>query len=215
MNLAVLPFQIFALLYAIVIHEWAHGYIAHKMGDNTAFYMGRLTLNPVKHIDPIGTLILPAILIVAGSPIVFGWAKPVPVNPNNFKNYKKGELAVSLAGPLANLFSAILFTILGYILMPIARHNAVMAQMVLFFDFIILVNIVLFAFNLIPLPPLDGSHILALFLSPKGVYKYNKIAPYGFYIILALLIFNIIDLYLIGMIKLYWIIFHAPFILHI
>ena len=159
-NLILLPIKLFALLYAIVIHEWAHGYAAYKMGDNTAYYMGRLTLNPLKHIDLLGTVILPAVMLLTGSPVLFGWAKPVPVNPHNFNDIKKGTMYVSLAGPGANLISAFAFAGIFHLVIPYIQEFSFAVPIVYFLIFGAIINIVLFAFNLIPIPPLDGSHFV-------------------------------------------------------
>ncbi len=203
-NLVYVPLQLFALLYAIVIHEWAHGYAALKMGDKTAYYMGRLTLNPLKHIDPIGTVLLPAIMLIFRSPIMFGWAKPVPINPGNFNDIRKGQIVVALAGPGANLISAFFFTgcliIMG---LAVPQTMFMYEGLKAFFNFAMMINIVLFAFNLIPIPPLDGSHILAMLLPPKQAFEYNKIAPFGFVIIMGLLLMGLIDRYLIFVWNLY------------
>ncbi|HHH84847.1 MAG TPA: site-2 protease family protein [Firmicutes bacterium] len=210
-EVAIIPLQILALLYAIVIHEWAHGYAAHKMGDNTAYYMGRLTLNPLRHMDLFGTILLPLLLIVTRSPILFGWAKPVPVNPNNFRDFKKGEVVVSLAGVTANLLSALAFTSLVFILRPLSGTPLVQ-PMIFFFIIASVINVILFAFNLIPIPPLDGSHILMLLLPPKQAIVFNRIAPYGFIIILGLLFVGAIDVYLRLILNLYFIITGLPLI---
>ncbi len=210
-DVAIIPLQILALLYAIVIHEWAHGFAAYKMGDNTAYYMGRLTLNPIRHMDLFGTVLLPLLLIVTRSPILFGWAKPVPVNPNNFRDFKKGEVVVSLAGVTANILSALLFTALVFIL----RHFSGMPliqPMIFFFIIASVINVILFAFNLIPIPPLDGSHILMLLLPPKQAMVFNRIAPYGFIIILGLLLVGAIDVYLRLILNLYFTVTGLPLI---
>ena len=210
-DVAIIPLQILALLYAIVIHEWAHGFAAYKMGDNTAYYMGRLTLNPIRHMDLFGTVLLPLLLIVTRSPILFGWAKPVPVNPNNFRDFKKGEVVVSLAGVTANILSALLFTALVFIL----RHFSGMPliqPMIFFFIIASVINVILFAFNLIPIPPLDGSHILMLLLPPKQAMVFNRIAPYGFIIILGLLLVGVIDVYLRLILNLYFTVTGLPLI---
>ncbi|MBN2727309.1 site-2 protease family protein [Candidatus Mcinerneyibacteriota bacterium] len=210
-DIAIIPLQILALLYAIVIHEWAHGFAAYKMGDNTAYYMGRLTLNPIRHMDLFGTVLLPLLLIVTRSPILFGWAKPVPVNPNNFRDFKKGEVVVSLAGVTANILSALLFTALVFILRPYSRTPFVQ-PMIFFFIIASVINVILFAFNLIPIPPLDGSHILMLLLPPKQAMVFNRIAPYGFVIILGLLLVGVIDVYLRLVLNLYFTLTGLPLI---
>jgi len=208
-NIALIPLQVLALLYAIVIHEWAHGYAAYKMGDNTAYAMGRLTLNPVRHMDLFGTVLLPLLLIVTRSPILFGWAKPVPVNPNNFRDYRKGEVIVSLAGITANIISALVFTAFAFLLRPVSSQ-AFARPMIFFFIIASVINVVLFAFNLIPIPPLDGSHIFMLLLPPKQALLYQRIAPYGFFIIIGLLFLGIIDVYLRSVLSLYFLITGLP-----
>jgi Zn-dependent protease len=137
-----------------------HGFVADQLGDPTAKNAGRLTLNPIKHLDPIGSVILPFILVITGSPFVFGWAKPVPYNPNNLNDRKYGDAKVAAAGPLANLSMAIIFSIMFRFLDPLSMF----AQLV---SVIIVVNLVLMIFNLVPIPPLDGSKILATFLPSK------------------------------------------------
>ncbi len=209
-NLVMLPIKLFALLYAIVIHEWAHGYAAYKMGDNTAYYMGRLTLNPLKHIDPIGTVILPAVMLLTGSPVLFGWAKPVPINPHNFDDIKKSTMYVSLAGPAANLVSAFAFAGLFHLIIPYMNEFSFATPILYFLIFGAIINIVLFAFNLIPIPPLDGSHVVSMFLSPKQAYQYNKIAPYGFFIIMGMVIIGITDIYLRLIMHLFVILVRLP-----
>jgi Zn-dependent protease len=163
-----------ALLYALILHEVAHGWVAEKMGDSTARWMGRLSLNPVKHLDPIGTIML----LVLG----FGWAKPVPVNFNNFRDFRKGLIFVSAAGITANIllaFIALLVLNLGYfnVYNPIGEMLWYFAQ----------INILLAAFNLIPIPPLDGSKILMGFASREVQYTIARLEPYGFLIIIGLL----------------------------
>lgn len=151
--------QILSVLYAIVIHEFSHALAAYRQGDMTAKLNGRLTLNPIPHLDMFGTIILPAMLILSGSPLVVGWAKPVPINPFNFKNQKWGNTIVSLAGPAANLISAILFVIILKVVIGfgfIGFDN----YLATFLSYLIIINIVLLIFNLIPIPPLDGSKFL-------------------------------------------------------
>jgi len=193
-NYALIPLQIFSLLYAIVIHESAHGYAAYQMGDKTAYYEGRLTLNPIKHIDPFGTIMVPGLLILLGAPFVVGWAKPVPVNPANFRDYKKGELLVSLAGPGANLVSAIVFTVLYHIVTP--ANSLPTTSIALFLFMLLLINIVLCAFNLLPIPPLDGSHVLQILLPERWASKFRSLSQYGFVIVIGLIMLGAIGMYL-------------------
>lgn len=168
------------LLFSAIIHELAHGYVALLNGDATAKNAGRLSFNPISHIDVFGTLILPALLIVMKSPVVFGWAKPVPINPMHFRNRKKGVISVSLAGPISNL----ILMILAVCVWKLFPRNPIMDIVVMY---TVLINAVLGIFNLIPIPPLDGSHVLGLFL-PKNIRcHYYAIGRYGFVILFVLL----------------------------
>ncbi|MDD3191094.1 MAG: site-2 protease family protein [Candidatus Pacebacteria bacterium] len=168
-------FQIFALIvliFSIVIHEFAHGWMADQLGDPTARYMGRLTLNPIAHIDPIGSIVLPLILLLTNAGFIIGWAKPVPYNPYNLKDQKKGPAMVALAGPAANLMIAAIFGVLLRVLVtydPIAY-----ADVAGLFFLIVFYNVLLAVFNLVPLPPLDGSKILDFVLpySMRGVMTF-------------------------------------------
>lgn len=150
-------FSVIVLILSATIHEYMHGFVADQLGDPTAKNAGRLSLNPIKHLDPIGSVILPFILVISGSPFVFGWAKPVPYNPNNLNDRKYGDAKVAIAGPLANFSMAIIFSIMFRFLDPLSMF----AQLV---SVIIIVNLVLMIFNLVPIPPLDGSKVLATFL---------------------------------------------------
>src|SRR6056297_19300 len=196
MPLTLIPLQIFALLYAIVIHEWSHGYAAYKMGDYTAYHAGRLSLNPIHHIDLFGTIILPGFLLISGSPFVFGYAKPVPVNPYNFKDYKKGEIIVSLAGPGSNLISVFVFTILYMLITKNPYEPSSSNYIAILLFFMILINLVLVAFNLLPIPPLAGSHVLQMILPEKYASKISQLGPYGFFIVILLLFLGVIRIYL-------------------
>jgi len=171
-----------ALFVALVVHEYAHGFVAHKLGDNTAKFMGRLTFNPFAHIDPFGTIILPLMLILTRSPIVFGYAKPVPVNFYNLRNPKKDMIWVGLAGPLANfIVAALTFLIL---MTGVVGHTGIFGFLIT----VMLINLVLGVFNLIPIPPLDGSRILMGLLPRKLAVLYARITPMHGMIILIILL---------------------------
>lgn len=176
------------VLFAITVHEVAHGWVASKLGDKTAFIMGRITLNPLKHIDLIGTILVPAVLLILGG-FVFGWAKPVPVNFANLKHPKRDMALVAAAGPCSNLIMAILWGLiakLGVVLLGLGWSWSL--ALVYMGQAGIFINLILMVLNLIPIPPLDGSRIVSSFLSNKIAYKYNRIGPYGFFIILLLLV---------------------------
>jgi Zn-dependent protease len=181
-------FSLIILLFSVMIHELAHGYVAYSLGDPTAKYEGRLTLNPLKHLDPFGSIILPLLLFIAGSPFLFGWAKPVPVNPYNFTDKKYGEIKVSVAGPASNLLLAIFF---GLILRFVPSEIILMNQgLQIAFSYIVAINIWLAVFNLIPIPPLDGSWILFSFL-PDGLHGFKTfLRQYGVVIMVLLIIFG-------------------------
>lgn len=171
------------LIFAITLHEAAHGYVAKYFGDLTAYSQGRVSLNPVVHIDPMGTIIIPALLYAIGSPFLFGYAKPVPVNFGNLRKPKQQMAWVALAGPAANLFMAFLwmiFIIFLHVLKVDAEFFLKMAQAG------VSVNLMLFAFNLFPIPPLDGGRILVSLLPHKYAFKFAQIEPYGFFIVLGL-----------------------------
>ena len=186
MNPEFLALSIVILLFSVIVHEVMHGVVAKKFGDSTAELAGRLTLNPIPHIDLFGTILLPALLIISGSPILLGWAKPVPVNPLNFSNLRKGELFVSAAGILANfslaLIAALIYRFLDFLpyLFP-ALIGSLLA-------FTVLINLVLGVFNLLPIPPLDGSKILQSRLSGNLARTYQQIEPYGMFILFFLLL---------------------------
>lgn len=185
------------LIPAIVCHEVAHGYAAYKLGDPTAKMLGRLSLNPIKHVDPIGTLLLPALMLWASNGTsAFGWAKPVPINTRNFKNYRKGMLITGLAGPAVNLAFALLgagffwLLLLGVMLVGGVSDSAanVLNYFVYFAQTWSAANLMLLFFNLIPIPPLDGSRVLPLFLSDKALASYHQVERYGLMIFFALVI---------------------------
>lgn len=177
-------FRIPALLFAITIHEYAHAQAADAMGDPTARYMGRMTMNPMAHLDPIGALLL----VTVG----FGWAKPVQINPDNFHNRKEGLLKVSLAGPAANLFVCFFAALVGAIMESFGMMSQGVYQFLLWMQ---LYNVWFAFFNLVPVPPLDGSKILCELLPPKQAWDYeNFVGRYGFYILLALVFTGIIGM---------------------
>ena len=149
-------FEIIVLIFSIVVHEFSHGWMANYLGDPTAKYQGRLTLNPLPHIDPLGSILVPFLMFLSGTGIVFGWAKPVPYNPYNLKDQKRGPALVAAAGPLSNLAIAVFFGIIIRILII----QGIASDIILFLSFIVLINIVLGVFNLVPIPPLDGSKLL-------------------------------------------------------
>jgi Zn-dependent protease len=168
------------LLYSIIIHELAHGWVAYRMGDPTAKQQGRLTLNPLKHLDPIGTLML----FIFG----FGWAKPVPINLSYIHDTRKGLILISSAGIIANMIFAFLAILLSRLLSP-----SFSGSIGTLLYYLAQINIILAAFNLIPIPPLDGSKILMGFLPERFQYALSRLEPYGFFIIIGLLYFGALD----------------------
>lgn len=183
MNIEFQALQIVILLFSVVLHEVMHGYVALKFGDHTAQNAGRLTLNPIPHIDLFGTILLPMLLKLSGSPFLIGWAKPVPVNPLNFSNIKKGELLVSAAGIGANFGLAILAAILFHISQNMAAPQLLQAGLA----YTVLINLLLGTFNLFPIPPLDGSKILLSYLPYNLAKSFIKLEPYGFFILMILM----------------------------
>lgn len=178
------------VLFAITVHEASHGYAAKYFGDSTADLLGRITLNPIKHIDPIGTIAIPLMLYFATSgAFLFGYAKPVPVNFNNLRNPKKDMVWVALAGPGANLVQALGWAVLFYLLVMLGVSEPFWGSMC---KAGILVNVVMFVFNLFPLPPMDGGRILVGLLPWHQARMVSRVEPYGFFILLALLLAGII-----------------------
>lgn len=189
MNIQTLLIDAVALIVGIVIHESAHALAAYVLGDKTARSRGRVSLNPLAHIDPFGTVLLPLLMLAAGGP-VFAFAKPVPVYLNNLKHPKRDELLVALAGPLSNALLALAAALIGYVLLPTLAGQAPMNLLYSLFSFFmtfIVVNLSLAFFNLIPLPPLDGSSILVPFLKGKALREYYRIQQYAMPILLVIL----------------------------
>ena len=208
-------FQVVVLILAFSVHECAHAWTAWRLGDPTARMLGRITLNPMKHLDPFGSVIFPLIGLYYGG-MLFGWAKPTPVTARNFKNYKRDDILVALAGPASNLLSATVALILLVILKHVIAGGGVaivtamalahrmqgvstenlpqLFPIALFLYYVILLNLLLFVFNLIPVPPLDGSHILRHFLPYRALQVYDRIGMFGMIILMLVgggLIFRI------------------------
>jgi len=178
-------FSIVILIFSIVIHEVSHGIVANYLGDPTSKYAGRLTLNPLKHIDPVGSVLLPLLLIFTTGKGI-GWAKPVPINPYNFRDQKYGSLKVALAGPGSNLFLALFF---GLLLRFLLSSEFISTGLFSAFYFIVSINILLAVFNLIPIPPLDGSHVLFTFLPASMETTKTFLSQFGFFILIFFLFF--------------------------
>lgn len=194
----IIAFQLVILLFSVVVHEVMHGLVALKFGDHTAERAGRLTLNPIPHIDPIGTLLVPAMLFIIPAitgvrPGFFiGWAKPVPVNPLHFTDIRKGELMVSLAGALSNLGLAIIAAVLFRLVASFSPNYLIMQVL----EFAVSINLMLGIFNLLPIPPLDGSKVLLSQLPYKAAREFERLSQYGFIILIALLYFGVIGVIL-------------------
>lgn len=174
------------VIFAITVHEAAHGWIAKRYGDNTAKMLGRLTLNPLKHIDPVGTILLPGILLLTGTGFIFGWAKPVPVDARNFKNPRQDMAIVALAGPVSNLLMAVGWALIARV--GVMINVEFMTLPMIYWGIAgISINLVLALINLIPIPPLDGSRVVSGILPNRWAWHYNKFERYGFLILLLML----------------------------
>ncbi|MBI3531181.1 MAG: site-2 protease family protein [Burkholderiales bacterium] len=179
------------VLFAITVHEAAHGYAARHFGDNTAAMMGRITLNPIKHIDPIGTILMPLLLYFATSgAFLFGYARPVPVRFDRLRHPKRDMVWVALAGPGANLLQALLWAVLMYVLLGLDVNERFFLEMC---KAGVLVNVVMFAFNLFPLPPLDGGRILIGLLPWRYAALLARVEPWGFFVVMALVILGVVS----------------------
>ncbi len=193
MNLAELLLVIPVLLFSVIVHEVAHGWVAKKQGDPTAYMLGRLTLNPLPHIDPIGSVVIPLLLWASHSGIMFGWARPVPVNGRNFRRFRRGDILVSLAGVTANALLALVFTAvaigLGHLGPLVPGALWLLGPLQAMVSAGIGINLVLAFFNLIPIPPLDGSHVFYYLLPARWGAAYRQVGMRGMMIVMAVLFF--------------------------
>lgn len=191
MNIELLLLTLPVLIFSVVVHEVAHGWVALKQGDQTALMLGRLTFNPVPHIDPLGSIAVPALLALSGTGFILGWAKPVPINPRNFREYRKGDILVSLAGVTSNLILAFIFGFLLVGVLWLSRAMPAQADwwepMFQMFQYGVVINLVLMVFNLVPIPPLDGSHVFYYLLPPDLGARYRAMGMYGMFIVLGFL----------------------------
>ena len=178
------------VLFAITLHEAAHAYVAKYWGDNTAYNLGRVSLNPLRHIDPVGTILLPLLCVAVGG-FLFGWAKPVPVRFGNLRNVRAGMRWVAAAGPLANFAMAVMWVLLFKL--AVVMDNGYSEPLALMSQAGIGINVVLMVLNLMPLLPLDGGRIVESFLPPRLAYSYSRLEPYGMWILLALVLSGLLS----------------------
>lgn len=184
----IIAIAILPILFAIVVHEVAHGWVAKKFGDNTAFMLGRLTLNPFKHIDPVGTILVPLLMLIFFK-FAFGWAKPVPVDWRNLNNPKRDMVFVAAAGPFSNLLMAIGWGLIIHLAVLLPNSLLMIKEPLIYMGAIgIFVNVILMVFNLVPLPPLDGGRVAVGLLPPRLSYMLSQLEPYGLIIIVLLLV---------------------------
>ncbi|MCK5139791.1 MAG: site-2 protease family protein [Thermodesulfovibrionia bacterium] len=210
MDIQKIVVSVLPILIAITFHEVSHGFVANRLGDPTAKFMGRLTLNPIAHIDLVGTILMPILLFyLSNGQFVFGYAKPVPINPMNFKDPRKDMAISAAAGPITNIVLAILSqVILMHIIVPVSVFLpesvsiTVLRPLALMFKFSIEINIILAVINLIPIPPLDGGRVLVGFLPHKQAVSYSKIEPYGFIIVIVLFISGIASIIIYPLVSL-------------
>ncbi len=180
------------VLFAVTVHEVAHGWVAKQLGDKTALMLGRLTLNPIAHIDPVGTIVVPMLCLFLGG-FVFGWAKPVPVDWRNLRKPRRDAALVALAGPMSNFLMALLWALVIKLGMSLYQQGMGEAVFLVYMGHAgILINLILMVLNLLPIPPLDGSRVMSSLLKPKWAMHYERLEPYGFFILLGLLVLNIL-----------------------
>lgn len=182
--------QYFCLLFSLCVHEAAHAAMANQCGDPSARLMGRMSIDPRKHIDPLGTVILPLFMMITSSPYLFGWAKPVPFNLRNLGNMRRDPVLIALAGPISNIFIALTSAILMRVLLLLVVNDIAVPNPEIFLKFLgsmIIINVVLALFNMIPLPPLDGHHVLYYFLPQSGKDMLMRLGPFGIIIAIVLL----------------------------
>lgn len=182
------------ILFAITLHEASHAYAVKYFGDSTAYLQGRMSLNPVKHIDPVGTIIIPVVLYFVGSPFLFGYAKPVPVDWGKLRKPKRDMIWVALAGPAANLIMALFWLVLSIALRALNIYEPFFMRMA---EAGVLVNLVIFAFNLLPIPPLDGGRIMTGLLPHRQAYQFAQIERYGFFIVIALMFLQVLQYWMV------------------
>lgn len=199
MNETIQTIAVYALpiLFAITLHEAAHAYAARYFGDLTAYSQGRMSLNPVKHIDPIGTIAIPLVLALLNSPFLFGYAKPVPVDFSRLRHPKKDMLWVALAGPMANMVMALGWMVLFFVLDAAGLDEEYFFRMA---KAGIVTNLVLFAFNMFPVPPLDGGRVMTSLLPNRYAFRFARLEPYGFFIVLALMMLNLLHFWMLPVI---------------
>ncbi|RCX24783.1 site-2 protease family protein [Thioalbus denitrificans] len=192
--------QLFAVwvlpvLFAITLHEAAHGWMARRLGDPTAEMLGRLTLNPLKHIDPVGTILVPGILLLLGSGVLFGWAKPVPVTMENLRNPRRDMAWVAAAGPLANLLMAVLWAFIIHVGLWTIEMSPGVARPLVFMGVAgVFINTILMVLNLVPIPPLDGGRVAMSLLPGPWAWKLSRLEPYGILVVLLLLVSGVLGI---------------------
>lgn len=188
-NLVQIAMGLSILAFSVIAHEVAHGYVAYRLGDPTAQMANRLNFNPLNHIDPFGSIILPLILSLGSSPVFLAWAKPVPVNPAYFRHPRRDDFLVSIAGVTVNMILAVVAAIAFRVIAPGQGES-----LSVFIRLFCIINVGLAVFNMVPVPPLDGSHVLASILPPKAAQAYGQISEFGFIIIIALMVSGVLGL---------------------